>query len=129
MKHRSFIIAPIAVFLIMNSVSVISMLNGNNTSAIVIAIVTLAVFYLSHILDIVIMVNKFYKNKSANLLATLLCVASYTVCLILSRRTNDILQSVLYCGCAVSFWFSATYLKRLINTGLKVKQEVSDVNK
>lgn len=129
MKHRNFIIPPIAIFIIMNLVLVMSMLNGNNTSAIAIGIVTVVMFYLAHILDIAIMVNKFYKNKSANLLATLLCVVSYTLCLMLSRGANDILQTVLYCGCVVSFWFSVTYMKRLRYTALKVKQEVLDVNK
>ena len=123
MKNRRSCPPIIGLIFVTIMTIVFNKVGGNKTSYFVTGGFATLLFINLFLLDMIVMVNKYYKSIKANITAALilsiLCVSG----LVLSTMTHGVLQVLCNSVSAASFWFASIYLSRSINRKMSNKQE------
>lgn len=123
MKNRRSCPPIIGLIFVTIMTIVFNKVEGNKTLYFVTGGLATLLFINLFLLDMIVMVNKYYKSIKANITAALilsiLCVSG----LILSTITQGVLQVLCNSVSAASCWFVSVYLSRSINRKMSNKQE------
>ena len=123
MKHRSSCSPNIGLIFVTIMTIAFNKIDGNKTLYSVTVGFVILLFTSLLILDIGIMVNKYYKSTKANITATVILSIMCASGLLLSSITHGVLQVLCNSVSVASFWFASIYLSRSINRKMINKQE------
>ena len=115
MKHRRSCPPIIGLILVIITTKIFNKIDGNKTLYSVTGGFVTLLFTSLYLLDMSVMVNKYYKSIKANIIATLILSILSVGGLVLSSITHGVLQVLCNSVCVVSFWFASIYLSRSIN--------------